>query len=104
MKMMIVYPETRQPRKERMPIMEKSIIAELKPAKVHLKAGKKYFWCACGRSSSQPFCDGSHRGTGLSPVAVSVDSDREAFLCQCKATGNAPYCDGTHSRIAPQSD
>ena len=83
---------------------EKPIIAMTKPARVSLKAGKKYFWCVCGRSSSQPFCDGSHRGTGLEPMAVSVDQDREAFLCQCEATGNAPFCDGSHSRLAPPSD
>jgi len=75
------------------------IIADKKPAKADLKAGEKYFWCACGLSSSQPFCDGSHRGSGITPLAISVDEDTEAFLCQCKATGNPPYCDGTHQRL-----
>jgi len=77
----------------------KPIIAAKKPAKANLKAGEKHFWCACGRSKSQPFCDGSHRGTGLTPLAVSVDEDTEAFLCQCKATANPPYCDGSHTRL-----
>jgi len=77
----------------------KPVIAAKKPAKADLKAGEKYFWCACGRSDSQPFCDGSHRGTGLTPLAVSVDEDAEAFLCQCKATANPPYCDGSHTRL-----
>ena len=78
---------------------DKPIIAEKKPAKANLKAGEKYFWCACGRSSSQPFCDGSHRGTGMTPMAVSVDEDTEAFLCQCKATAKQHYCDGSHTRL-----
>ena len=51
---------------------EEPIIAAKKPSKTDLKAGEKYFWCACGRSSAQPFCDGSHRGTGLTPMAVTV--------------------------------
>jgi len=78
---------------------EKPIIAERSPSKAELKAGEKYFWCACGRSSSQPFCDGSHRGSGITPLALSVDEDTEAFLCRCKATANPPYCDGSHARL-----
>lgn len=78
---------------------DKAIIADRKPAKADLKAGEKYFWCACGRSSKQPFCDGSHKGTGITPKAVSVEADTEAFLCQCKATGNPPFCDGSHTRL-----
>ena len=78
---------------------DQPLIADKKPAKVDLKADEKYFWCACGRSQNQPFCDGSHRGTGVTPIAVQVDEDTEAFLCQCKATGNAPYCDGSHTRL-----
>jgi len=85
---------------------EKSVIAAKTPIKVNLKTGDKYFWCACGRSASQPFCDGSHRGTGITPLAFSVDEDDEAFLCQCKSTGNPPYCDGSHTRLgsAEQGD
>jgi glutamate synthase domain-containing protein 2/CDGSH-type Zn-finger protein len=92
----------------------KPIIAAKKPAKVDLKTGEKYFWCRCGRSASQPFCDGSHRGTQMTPLAVSVDEDTEAFFCQCKASANPPYCDGSHTRLgsaevgdpapAPRSD
>jgi len=77
----------------------KALIAAKKPAKANLETGKKYFWCACGRSASQPFCDGSHRGTTITPLAISVDEDAEAFLCQCKATANPPYCDGSHTRL-----
>ena len=75
------------------------IIAAKRPGKTSLKAGEKYFWCRCGRSAKQPFCDGSHRGTSLTPLAVSVDEDTEAHLCQCKATANPPYCDGSHTRL-----
>ena len=78
---------------------DQAIIAETKPAKVDLKAGEKYFWCACGRSATQPFCDGSHRVTTITPLTVTVEEDSEAFLCQCKATSNSPYCDGTHARL-----
>lgn len=78
---------------------DKPIIAAKKPTKADLKAGEKYFWCACGRSASQPFCDGSHRGTEITPLSVSVEEDSEAFLCQCKATANPPYCDGSHTRL-----
>lgn len=78
---------------------DQPIIAEKKPSKTELKVGEKYFWCACGRSKSQPFCDGSHRGTSIKPLAVSVDQDTEAYLCQCKATGKPPYCDGSHTRL-----
>ncbi len=78
---------------------EKPVIAAKTPAKANLERSKKYFWCACGRSASQPFCDGSHRGTGIKPLPVSVDEDTEAFLCRCKSTGNPPYCDGSHTRL-----
>ena len=78
---------------------DQAIIAETKPAKVDLKAGEKYFWCACGRSATQPYCDGSHRVTTITPLTVTVDEDSEAFLCQCKATNNPPYCDGSHTRL-----
>ena len=78
---------------------ERPVIAAKTPVKASLEGGEKYFWCACGRSASQPFCDGSHRGTGITPLAVSVDENTEAFLCRCKSTGNPPYCDGSHTRL-----
>jgi len=76
--------------------MSSPIAADNKPVVVTLKSGKEYFWCACGRSKSQPFCDGSHRGTGIVPLAFTADVDGEAALCQCKGTGNRPFCDGSH--------
>jgi CDGSH-type Zn-finger protein len=78
---------------------ERPIIAAKKPAAAELKKGKNYYWCRCGRSKNQPFCDGSHKGTGLAPLEFKPNEDGEAYLCQCKGTGNAPYCDGTHKKL-----
>lgn len=78
---------------------EGAIIAQTSPYKVELKAGQRYFWCACGRSAKQPYCDGSHKGTGLSPIGFVADADKTAWLCGCKQTSGQPFCDGTHSKI-----
>lgn len=66
------------------------------PCKVTLKAGQTYAWCACGRSATQPFCDGSHQGTGLDPVVFTAEEDSEVWLCMCKQTHTQPLCDGSH--------
>ncbi|MXR70433.1 glutamate synthase [Shewanella sp. JBTF-M18] len=79
--------------------MVKPVIADNKPKKVELTKGEEYYFCVCGRSNSQPFCDGSHKGTGLSPKAFTAERSGEAYLCACKHTGNAPYCDGTHKQF-----
>jgi glutamate synthase domain-containing protein 2 len=76
------------------------VIAAKTPSKVTLEMGKTYNWCACGRSASQPFCDGSHRGTEFMPLSFEAEEDGDAFLCQCKRTANAPFCDGTHARLS----
>jgi len=79
--------------------MTKPIVADNKPKAVQLEKGKDYFWCTCGRSKNQPFCDGSHRGTSLTPTKFTAEEDGEAWLCQCKGTANAPFCDGTHKKL-----
>ena len=75
------------------------VIAAKSPAGVELEDGKTYYWCRCGRSKSQPFCDGSHAGTGLEPVEFKARKSGTAYLCRCKATGDQPYCDGTHASL-----
>ncbi len=66
---------------------------------VELKANQKYYWCACGQSNQQPFCDGSHKGTGYTPIELFFDEDSFISLCGCKLSSRAPYCDGTHRNI-----
>lgn len=66
------------------------------PFGVDVTAGKDYYWCACGKSAKQPFCDGSHQGSEFTPVKYTAESDGKVFFCGCKATGNAPLCDGSH--------
>lgn len=78
----------------------KPVIADRNPKKVTLETGKEYHWCACGRSKNQPFCDGSHAGTGFSPKAFTPNTSGEAHLCMCKHSKNAPYCDGSHATLA----
>lgn len=79
--------------------MDKPTIAARKPKGVELNKGEDYYWCACGNSKNQPFCDGSHAGTSFKPKKFTADSDGKIFLCQCKHTANAPYCDGTHKKL-----
>jgi CDGSH-type Zn-finger protein len=76
------------------------VIARTEPFEVMVEAGKKYWWCACGRSSSQPFCDGSHKGTGIAPVAFTARESETVYFCGCKHSALAPLCDGTHSGLA----
>lgn len=79
--------------------MTEPVPAQKSPFRVDLLAGKKYAWCACGRSKKQPFCDGSHSGTGLLPVVFQAEKSKTAWMCGCKATGSKPFCDGTHNSL-----
>ena len=79
--------------------MAEPVIAQKSPYPIAVEAGKQYWWCACGRSKKQPFCDGSHKGTGLEPVAVTADKTQQVWFCGCKNTSKKPFCDGTHSKL-----
>jgi CDGSH iron-sulfur domain-containing protein 3 len=78
--------------------MTDPVIAQKAPHVLELDPGK-YWWCACGRSRNQPFCDGSHKGTEFTPVEFSLDKPAKVALCGCKRTTTPPYCDGTHQKL-----
>jgi CDGSH-type Zn-finger protein len=79
--------------------MSEPNIAQKAPYPVDLEEGKRYAWCGCGKSASQPFCDGSHKGTGLMPNVFTAAETTTAYLCGCKHTGNGPFCDGSHANL-----
>ena len=66
------------------------------PVAFKVEQGKDYYWCSCGSSKSQPFCDGSHKGGPFTPVKYSPDVSKEVHFCVCKASGTPPLCDGSH--------
>ena len=78
--------------------MSDPVIAAKLPAVLELEPGT-YWWCRCGRSQKQPYCDGSHKGTGLEPLEFKVAEKKRVALCQCKHTANAPFCDGAHGKL-----
>ena len=77
--------------------MSEPIRASDTPYAIEVESGKSYFWCACGKSSSQPFCDGSHKGTDFTPVKYEATESKKVFFCGCKATKSQPMCDGSHN-------
>jgi CDGSH-type Zn-finger protein len=79
--------------------MTEAKIAAKAPMAIDLEAGKSYYWCTCGESSKQPFCDGSHKGSSFSPMKFTAEESKRAWLCACKRTGKSPFCDGTHKGL-----
>jgi CDGSH-type Zn-finger protein len=79
--------------------MTDPVIAAKSPIAIEVEGGKKYFWCACGQSKNQPFCDGSHKGTGFQPVEWTCDASGRKFFCACKRTARQPFCDGSHKDL-----
>jgi CDGSH-type Zn-finger protein len=79
--------------------MSEPVVAQRMPYPLDLKPGE-YWWCACGRSQNQPFCDGSHKGSAFTPVKFTVPPDsRKLWLCGCKHSSDKPFCDGTHNKL-----
>lgn len=76
-----------------------AVIAQKGPYEVELAAGETYWWCACGRSAKQPFCDGSHKKIALKPVEFKSEKSETAYFCGCKRTGKRPFYDGTHGKL-----
>ncbi len=78
--------------------MEMPIIAQKRSYTIDEEAGTKY-WCACGKSNNQPYCDGSHKGTSFTPVKVEIKESKKVYWCGCKHSKKGPFCDGTHRDI-----
>lgn len=79
--------------------MSEPVIAQKGPFKVEVEAGRAYWWCACGRSAKQPFCDGSHKVTSFTPVKHVAEKTGPLWFCGCKRSGARPLCDGTHKTL-----
>jgi CDGSH-type Zn-finger protein len=79
--------------------MTEPVITQKAPFGIEVEAGKSYYWCACGKSASQPFCDGSHKGSGISPVKYEATETKKVHFCGCRHSHNLPLCDGTHKSL-----
>ncbi len=78
--------------------MTKPTIADKKPSVLELEAGT-YYWCTCGESKNQPFCDGAHQGSDFQPLSFTLEEKKKVALCKCKYTANSPFCDGAHTKL-----
>jgi CDGSH-type Zn-finger protein len=78
---------------------DKAMIAGSAPIGIDVEAGKDYWWCACGQSKNQPFCDGSHKGSSFSPVRWTATESRRVAFCTCKQTTAQPLCSGAHKEL-----
>ena len=79
--------------------MTDPVVAQKAPFGVKVEEGKSYWWCACGLSKEQPFCDGSHKGTDIEPSKYSAEKSGTVYFCGCKNTKEVPVCDGTHAKL-----
>ena len=79
--------------------MAEPVIAQKSPYAVDVEEGQEYWWCSCGKSASQPFCDGSHKGSEFTPVGWTAEKSETAYFCGCKATAGQPMCDGSHTKL-----
>lgn len=79
--------------------MTKPHIAQKSPIAIEVEAGKDYWWCSCGQSQKQPFCDGSHKGSEFSPVKVTPEASGQKYFCGCKQSARQPFCDGSHKAL-----
>jgi CDGSH iron-sulfur domain-containing protein 3 len=82
--------------------MNEARIASRMPYVVDVEKGKTYWWCACGRSATQPYCDGSHQVSGISPLQFTATRSEKIWLCGCKRSQRPPLCDGRHNRLPPE--
>jgi CDGSH-type Zn-finger protein len=79
--------------------MAEPVVAQKAPFSADVEAGKTYWWCACGKSARQPFCDGSHKGSEFAPLPYKAEKDGTAWFCGCKQTKASPLCDGSHRAL-----
>ena len=79
--------------------MDEPVIAQKAPYAVAVEAGQDYFWCRCGRSAKQPFCDGAHKGSGLTPLKFHAEESKTLYFCGCKHSQTPPLCDGSHQQL-----
>ena len=79
--------------------MSEPVIAQKAPYAVEVEEGKTYFWCVCGKSANQPFCDGAHKGGDFAPMKYTAEKSGKLYFCGCKRTGNEPLCDGSHNKL-----
>ena len=79
--------------------MTEPVMTQKSPYAVEVEVGKTYYWCACGQSKTQPFCDGSHKTSGIEPVAFQAEKTETVYLCGCRKTANAPFCDSSHNKL-----
>lgn len=79
--------------------MAEPVVAQKAPYAIEVESGKTYFWCSCGRSEKQPFCDGAHKQVGMAPVKFQADATKTVYFCGCKSSASKPFCDGTHKTL-----